>query len=54
MTIQINTEFLIHLLAIVAGIIILMKPKLLSYIVAIYLILIGSIGLLQFLGIKLP
>jgi len=39
-----------YLLAIVAGLGILVQPKLLSYIVAIYLIAIGVIGLL---GIKL-
>ncbi|MCP4370337.1 MAG: DUF3096 domain-containing protein [Deltaproteobacteria bacterium] len=35
-----------YLLALVAGIVILIKPKLLSYIVAIYLIAIGLIGIL--------
>ena len=39
-----------YVLAIVAGFAILANPKLLSYIVAIYLIAIGLIGLL---GIKL-
>lgn len=34
------------LLALIAGILILIKPKLLNYIVAIYLILIGALGLL--------
>ncbi|MCB1628061.1 MAG: DUF3096 domain-containing protein [Xanthomonadales bacterium] len=33
------------LIALVAGILILVQPKLLNYIVAIYLILIGVIGL---------
>ena len=39
-----------YLLAIVAGIAILITPKLLNYIVAIYLIAIGVIGIL---GLKI-
>jgi hypothetical protein len=39
-----------YLLAIVAGITILITPKLLNYIVAIYLIVIGVIGIL---GLKI-
>ena len=39
-----------YLLAIIAGIVILIKPKLLNYIIAIYLILIGVIGIL---GLKI-
>jgi threonine/homoserine efflux transporter RhtA len=35
------------LLALVAGIAILVRPKLLSYIVAIYLIVVGVLGLLN-------
>lgn len=35
------------LVALVAGILILLMPKLLSYIVAIYLIIIGIAGLLR-------
>lgn len=35
-----------HLLSLIAGILILFMPKLLNYIVAIYLILIGLLGLL--------
>lgn len=37
---------LIPLLAILAGVLILIKPKLLHYVVAIYLIAVGVIGLL--------
>jgi hypothetical protein len=33
--------------ALIAGILILIQPRLLNYIVAIYLILIGLLGLLQ-------
>lgn len=36
---------LVSILALVAGILIFIRPKLLSYIVAIYLILIGIIGI---------
>ncbi|MGH8056838.1 MAG: DUF3096 domain-containing protein [Candidatus Entotheonellia bacterium] len=35
------------LIALVAGILILIMPRLLNYIVAIYLIVIGLLGLLQ-------
>lgn len=35
------------LLALIAGILILVKPRLLNYVVAIYLIAIGVIGLLN-------
>lgn len=35
------------LMALVAGILILIMPRLLNYIVAIYLIVIGLLGLLQ-------
>ena len=37
------------LVALVAGILILVMPKLLNYIVAVYLIVIGAFGLLQYL-----
>ena len=36
------------LIALIAGILILVKPKLLNYIVAFYLILIGVTGLVRF------
>ena len=36
---------LVSILALVAGILIFIRPKLLSYIVAIYLILVGIIGI---------
>ncbi len=41
------------LLALVAGILILVRPRLLNYIVAIYLIVIGVIGLLNGAGIAI-
>ena len=41
---------LIPLLSIVAGVLILLRPRLLNYVVAIYLIVIGVI---QILGIQL-
>ncbi|HET8554187.1 MAG TPA: DUF3096 domain-containing protein [Rhodanobacteraceae bacterium] len=37
---------LVPLVSLIAGILILVRPKLLNYIVAIYLIVIGVIGLL--------
>lgn len=41
-----NLHFtLMPLLALVAGILILIRPKLLNYVVAIYLIIIGLVGL---------
>ena len=43
MTIQLALQ---PLLAIIAGILILVQPKLLNYIVAIYLIAIGVMGLI--------
>ena len=36
-------------ISIVAGVVILIKPKLLNYIVALYLIIVGVVGLLPFL-----
>ena len=36
---------LAHLIALIAGILILVRPRLLNYIVAIYLIVIGLLGL---------
>lgn len=36
---------LTHLISLIAGILILMVPKLLNYIVAIYLILVGIAGI---------
>jgi hypothetical protein len=35
------------LIALIAGILILIRPKLLNYIVAIYLILVGVLGLVR-------
>lgn len=45
MTISVSTSDLIHVLAILAGVLIFVKPKLLSYIVAVYLIVAGLAGL---------
>lgn len=39
------TLFIPPLIALIAGILILIKPHLLSYIVAIYLIIVGVMGL---------
>lgn len=43
-----ETELLVPLLALVAGILILIFPRVLNYIVAIYLIIIGLLGLLPY------
>jgi Protein of unknown function (DUF3096) len=40
-----NQEFISPLVALIAGILILLMPRLLNYVVAIYLIVIGIIGL---------
>ena len=40
------------LVALIAGILILIMPRLLNYIVAIYLIIIGVIGLAGHFGLK--
>jgi hypothetical protein len=46
-----TTPFAIEpLLALIAGILIFIQPKLLNYIVAIYLIVIGILGLFAGLG----
>lgn len=44
MTISLQTQ---PLLAILAGILILIMPKLLNYIVAIYLIVVGIVGIIH-------
>jgi len=41
-----NTAFIHPIIALLAGILILIKPSLLNYIVAIYLIVVGVLGLL--------
>lgn len=46
MTLHIALVPLVSLVSLIAGILILIRPKLLNYIVAIYLIVIGVIGLL--------
>lgn len=45
-----NVLVLQPLVALIAGILILIVPRLLNYIVAIYLILIGLVGLFGHLG----
>lgn len=39
------------LLALVAGILILIFPRILNYVVAVYLIIIGLLGLLPYFGV---
>jgi hypothetical protein len=45
-----NVVIVTPLVALVAGILILVVPRALNYIVAIYLIIIGLAGLLPYLG----
>lgn len=45
MTIHFNLVMLQPLIALIAGILILLVPRILNYIVAIYLIIVGVIGL---------
>ena len=40
------------LISLLAGILILVMPRLLNYIVAVYLILIGAVGLLGGMGMR--
>jgi hypothetical protein len=42
------------LIALIAGILILIMPRLLNYVVALYLIVIGVLGLLPMLSIHAP
>lgn len=44
----ITTSMLLPLLALLAGILILLQPRLLHYLVAIYLIIVGIVGLLPY------
>lgn len=46
-----NTVFWAAVLAIIVGVLILIVPRLLNYLVAVYLIVIGVLGLLPFFGI---
>jgi hypothetical protein len=46
-----NTAFWAAVLALLTGILILIFPRVLNYIVAIYLIIIGILGLLPFFGV---
>lgn len=45
-----DAVFLQPLAALVAGVLILIVPRVLNYIVAIYLIVVGALGLLGHLG----
>jgi hypothetical protein len=45
MSVHLNLQ-LVPLISLVAGVLILVRPKLLNYIVAIYLIAVGVLGLL--------
>jgi hypothetical protein len=54
MTLELDTVVIQPLVALIAGILILLVPRLLNYVVAIYLILIGIIGLWPRLFHHLP
>ncbi|MGD8378572.1 MAG: DUF3096 domain-containing protein [Gammaproteobacteria bacterium] len=45
MTINIDMHIVAPVLAIIAGVLILARPRLLNYVVAIYLIVVGALGL---------
>lgn len=50
MTIELgNTAFWAAVLAIIVGVLILIVPRLLNYLVALYLIVIGVLGVLPFI-----
>lgn len=46
MTLNIDPDLLMAIVSLVAGILILIRPRLLNYVVAIYLIVVGVLGLL--------
>jgi uncharacterized membrane protein HdeD (DUF308 family) len=48
MNLNIDANLLIGILSLVAGVLILIKPKLLNYVVAIYLIVVGVMRLLAY------
>lgn len=46
MNLNLNPDLLMAIVSLVAGILILIRPRLLNYVVAIYLIVVGVLGLL--------
>lgn len=46
MNLNIDGGLLVAVLSIVAGVLILVRPRLLNYVVALYLIVVGTLGLL--------
>ena len=50
----INTVYLQPLVALLAGLLIMLVPRILNYVVALYLVLIGVIGLWPDLVVHLP
>ncbi len=48
MTISIDASIIVPIISIVAGVMIFVQPKLLNYIVAGYLIIVGVLGLLGY------
>jgi uncharacterized membrane protein YccC len=49
-----NLYIIQPLIALIAGILILIMPRLLNYVVAIYLIIIGVVGLFGAFGTSIP
>lgn len=49
LTIQMNTTVVMAVLALVAGIAIFVRPRLLGYIVGGYLVVVGTLGLISYL-----
>jgi hypothetical protein len=47
--IELNNAFVAPVLALLAGILILLAPRFLNYFVAVYLILVGIVGLIPLL-----
>ena len=47
---DLSTPMLTPLISLIAGVVILIMPRLLNYIVAIYLIIVGLLGLFPQLG----
>jgi hypothetical protein len=48
-----NTLYITPLISLIAGILILIMPRLLNYIVAVYLIIVGLMGLLNMSSLHL-
>ena len=54
MNIYLNPNIITPVISLIAGILILVIPRLLNYIVAIYLIVVGLVGLFGASGFHMP